>query len=57
MMTLILILGIPLLLLVLWAGWHDYRHRGRGAGAPHDVSGAARHLRAESEGKGSENSL
>ena len=56
MEPLILLLGIPLLLLVLWAGWYDFKHRHDGA-EPHDVSGAARQLRAEAEGKGAEGSL
>jgi len=55
-MTIFLLVAVPLVLFLVWALVYDRRQRRLGA-TPHDVGGAARQLRTETEGKGTEGSL
>ena len=55
-MTIFLLVAVPLVLFLVWALVYDRRQRRLGA-KPHDVGGAARELRAETERKGTEGSL
>jgi hypothetical protein len=57
-MTLLLAIGVPIALLLLWAVAFDLRqHRRHSSPTGHDAVAEARRTRIKAEGKGSEYSL